>query len=162
MTTVKEAMEAKGLSTEGIKWGKDVSSEQQSHCWHDGHVCSFTHNGVLFGIVAEGEINFSLTGRPSGMPLIDWNDPREHLDMTHELGGYIDTDDELTQATNLEHPDYELIFHTCNQYECLVIHNELYVKTVELESERLMDAIEEVRGQMAELSANVLANASSN
>lgn len=158
MTTVQEAMEEKGLSTKEITWENEVDVNQQSHIWHDGHVCSITHEGVMFAIMADGEINFSLHQyNPIDQPLIDWNNQREHLDMKYELGGYIDTDEDLTKAMNLDHPKYELQIDTSNQYECVIVINEMYVDSFELESELLIDAIKEVQNNIVRLSEQAMA-----
>lgn len=129
-----------------------VTPKQQLHYWYGGEMATIEAGGFKFHIDALGDMRARLYDHPyKAEPnhedcLEDEKDSSNSGHVGSVLESYIQTDEELYQLINDEHPKYQLVLTDGNWWECSITdpdgdwHDLLW----NLDSSYLNEAIEEV------------------
>lgn len=122
-----------------------IDEEHLSHYWYGGECATIKHKGFTFSIQAIGDICCEYQ---KGENYEFFKDKNNSGRFYNEMNNYIKSDSDLYDAMERK----ELIFDYNNWWECFVCdeNEKFYDLMWALDSIRLDDAIEEVKGSIEE------------
>lgn len=123
METVNDILNQMGIPTEIIKWVNPVSTDKQTHYWHNGEVCSIHDGDKTHTIQAVGNIDFHLFDKEKNREIIQLKDTNNSGVLKHAISAYFANDDDLIDAFIEDHDKYIITMPDQHLYEVTVKDN---------------------------------------